>query len=87
MGNYNSAREVAYKMDSEGGLAEFFFGYGFSDFDIPGDVPEEMKHKIISFLGQAEVYAEIQSYFYDQLEKAPVPGDFDYYEVDESREF
>lgn len=83
MGRYNSAREIAFKMDSEGGLAEFFFGYGFTEDDIPEDIDGEMFEKILKFLNQDELYEEIQSYFYDRMEDEPVPGDFDYTDPEE----
>lgn len=78
MGSYNSAREIAQKMSSEGGLAEFLFGYGFSEEDITEDISPVIQSKLLKLMDMAEIYEEIASYFYNRAEDEPVPGDWDY---------
>lgn len=75
---YNSAREIAFKMDSEGGLAEFFFGYGFTEDDVTEDIPAHVREDISDLLNQGALYDRLESYFNGARENDPVPGDFDY---------
>lgn len=80
MGTYNSSREMAMKMDDEGGLGELIFGYGFQPVDIPADMPPRMRSKLMDLLDMRTVYSEVQTWLYAEFDKDPRPGDYDYEE-------
>jgi hypothetical protein len=76
--SYNSSRELALKMDSEGGLAEMMYGYGLEISDLPADMRPDIKEKLLNLMSMDHDYAAVQGYLYDQMENDPVPGDYDY---------
>ena len=79
-GAYNSSHELAAKMDSEGGLGEFIFGYGLNTDDLPDDMPADIKAKFLSLLDMKETYEEISEFLWAAYDADPVPGDYDYQE-------
>ena len=78
MSDYNSSRELAEKMDSEGGLAEMLYNYGLDVDNLPKDMPEEIKYKIREFDAMADTYREIEDFFSEARDNDPIPGDWDY---------
>ncbi len=80
MSSYNSSRDMAAKMDSEGGLAEFIFGYGLSLDNLPADMPEEIRDGMEYLLGAYETYSKVQQWLYARFDEDPKPGDYDYQE-------
>lgn len=83
MSAYNSSRELAAKMDSEGGLADLLFGYGLSPDDLPDDMPGSIWDKINTLLDIKPLYDEVQSWLYERFDDDPVPGDYDYEEPED----
>lgn len=80
MSSYNSSRELAIKMASEGGLADLMFGYGLDEDDLPEDMDGEIFEKILGLLKMGPVYDEVQTWLYARMEDDPSPGDWDYEE-------
>lgn len=78
MGRYNSARELAQKMDYEGGLTGMVFGYGLRKEDIPDDVPPEIRLRLHKLINMEPLVNKVEAYFNEQAEAAPRPGDYDY---------
>jgi hypothetical protein len=77
---YNSSHDMAAKMDSEGGLSEFIFGYGLNPEDIPDDMPEVMRDKLHALRNLSHAYDSLQSWLYERMDDDPKPGDYDYEE-------
>lgn len=78
MSRYNSCRELAQKMDNEGGLDGMIFGYGLTLEDLPDDMPLEHKATVSTLLGLVDLFQKAESYVYERMDDDPNPGDWDY---------
>jgi len=75
---YNSSRELALKMDSEGGLAEMLFGYGLDADDLPDDMRPDIRENLLKLKALADEYDSVQSWLYSEMDEPPRIGDWDW---------
>lgn len=78
MSAYNSSRDLAEKVAYEGGLAEMIFSYGLGLDDLPDDMPENIRVCLTHVIGVSDSYEQVQKFLYEEADKDPQPGDWDY---------
>lgn len=59
---YEDSQELADKIDWEGGLTAFVFGYGISLEDLPGDMPGDIRDAFARILAVHEDIRLIREY-------------------------
>lgn len=62
MSKYEHSAELGWKVDSEGGLPEFVFGYGVSIEDLPEDTPTPIRAYFRQILAVTPAIEAVEKY-------------------------